>query len=141
MLPKYLLKWYIRRTEQRQNQIKILFVVTISWLQVCIGDLVWERIIFPQTSGDHNFFSNISWCKIFSSIICHEKYFFSADIFSSGISEITHTPLPPLKVKWVAPQSVSGGIKVQLRLGFYIFFTRQHTSSSINFSFLLTSLY
>ena len=82
-----------------------------------MGDLVWVRFLFLQTSGDRIFFPDIQRCSVrfFARIISHERYFFQWSKFfppvislqkifltrnqSAGIffSEITHSPLPPQK--------------------------------------------
>ena len=88
-----------------------------------IGDLVWERLFFPQTSGDIIFFLTLTtWrCKIFSqhykpwkiflfsAKTFSARYFLARIIFSSKsvcrifFPEITHTPPPRLKSQTVGP--------------------------------------
>ena len=87
--------------------------------------LIWfgVRIFFPKPLVKI-FFPDIQYCKIFSSIICHERYFFQCRIILPGISlqeffpsksvcriffsEITHTfcTPPPSKIKWSAPSMI-----------------------------------
>ena len=86
-----------------------------------IGDLVWVRLFFPQTSGDIIFFLTLTtWrCKIFSQHYKPWKIFlFSAKtFFPPGISFqelffprnqsagyfFLKSPIPPLKSQTVGP--------------------------------------
>ena len=43
----------------------------------CMGDLVRARIFFPKRLSGDRIFADIQRCKIFFSIINHEKYYFS----------------------------------------------------------------
>ena len=85
-----------------------------------------DPLSFEEGMGDLvlkiEFFPDIELCKIFfRSIIRYERYFFGIGIFFLNVfpckeflfppklvcrnffSEITHTPLPPSRVKWSAP--------------------------------------
>jgi len=64
--------------------------------------MVWE-LFFPKLLEIIIFSPTYHGVRFFPVLYAMRNIFFSADIFSSGISEITHTPLPLLKVKWVAP--------------------------------------
>ena len=46
-----------------------------------VDDLIWVRIFLYDTSGDVIFFLDTQLCKIFASIIRHEKFFLSAQIY------------------------------------------------------------